>query len=243
MRGQAWSLRTLGHSAYITPDSHPLKGYFNTQLDNNLEYYHATYVVGNPNNLGVYDGSGQDAFWISTSSPWQDDFLTWSFGYLSELGFAKATPIAAWKSKYSVGRMGPDYCWAEAATYTLQMRDSKGKVLNSFDDLYKTNFSGTLYNDDGRPYNHPQGVKFIDQPCGSQAQADYFSLAYGFQWPLGRMAGYADSVVGYPANMQPALAIAAVSGIPNAAQAWTTFAGRANKPNYNNSPQWAIVPR
>lgn len=243
VRGQAWSLRTLGHSAYITPDAHPLKGYFNTQLDNNLEYYHATYVVGNPNNLGVYDGSGKDAFAVSTSSPWQDDFLTWSFGYLSELGFAKATPILRWKAQYPVGRMGPAYCWAQAATYTLQMRGANGKVLGSFDELYKTNFGGTLYNDDGRPYNHPQGVKFIDQPCGSQAQADYFSLAYGFQWPLGRMAGYADSTMGYPANMQPALAVAATSGIPNAGQAWTIFAGRANKPDYTQAPQWAIVPR
>ena len=36
MAGQAWSLRTLGHAAYITPDAHPLKGYFVKQLDNNL---------------------------------------------------------------------------------------------------------------------------------------------------------------------------------------------------------------
>lgn len=243
VRGQAWSLRTLGHTAYITPDGHPLKGYFNTQLDTNLDFYHAAYVVGNPNKLGVYDSSGKDAFWVENPSPWQDDFLTWSFGYLSELGYAKATPILAWKSKFPVGRMGPDYCWAQAATYVLQMRGSNGKILDSFDDLYKTNFSGILYNDNGQPYNHPQGVRFIDQPCGSQAQADYFSLAYGFKWQLGRMAGYADSAMGYPANMQPALAVAVASGIPNANRAWTTFAGRSVKPDYSQAPQWAIVPR
>lgn len=243
IRGQAWSLRTLGHSAYITPDSHPLKGYFNTQLDNNLAYYHDTFVAKNPNNLGVYDGSGQDAFWVDNPSPWQDDFLTWSFGYLSELGFAKATPILQWKAKYPVGRMGPDYCWIQAATYVLGMRGANGKIHNSFDDLYKANFSGTLYNDDGRPYTHPQGARFIDSACGSQAQADYMSLAYGITWPLGRMAGYADSALGYPANMQPALAVAATSGIPNASQAWSRFAGRSVKPDYNQSPQWAIVPR
>src|SRR5262249_17524817 len=27
-RGQAWGLRTLGHAAYATPDSHPMKSYF-----------------------------------------------------------------------------------------------------------------------------------------------------------------------------------------------------------------------
>ncbi|RNF27893.1 hypothetical protein NM04_26085, partial [Massilia aurea] len=78
----AWSLRTLGHAAYITPDAHTLKDYFVKQLDNNLKFYHATYVTGNPNQLGVYDGSGSGSFKVAASAPWQDDFLTWSFGYL-----------------------------------------------------------------------------------------------------------------------------------------------------------------
>ena len=243
VRGQAWSLRTLGHAAYITPDNHPLKGYFNTQLDNNLEFYNATYVVGNPNNLGMYDGSGRNSFIPDASAPWQDDFLTWSFGYLSELGFTKATPILRWKAKYSVGRMGPDYCWIQGAAYQLQPRGSDGKVFSTFDSLYRANFGGTFHNDDGEVFNHPRGLRFIDQPCGSQAQADFLGLANGYAWAVGRMTGYSDSVFGYPANMQPALAVAATSGIPNATQAWTTFAGRAAKPDYSLDPQWAIVPR
>ncbi len=243
LRGQAWSMRTLAHAAYITPDGHPLKSYFNTQLDNNLDFYNATYVVGNPNNLGMYDGSGAGAFTIENSAPWQDDFLTWSFGYISELGFSKATPILRWKAKYPVGRMGPEYCWIQAAAYALQMRGSDGRVFNSFDSLYKANFSGTLLNDNSQPFTHPRGLRFIDQPCGSQAQADFLGLANGFGWAVGRMAGYADSTLGFPANLQPALAVSATTGIPNASQAWTTFANRAAKPDYSQEPQWAIVPR
>ena len=244
LRGQAWSLRTLAHAAYITPDSHPLKGYFNAQLDNNLEFYNAVYVVGNPNNLGMYDGSGPAAFTIDVSAPWQDDFLTWSFGYMSELGYSKATPILRWKAKYPVGRMGPEYCWIQGAAYALQMRGADGRVFNSFDSLYRANFGGaTLFNDNSQPFTHPRGLRFIDQPCGSQAQADFLGLANGFGWAVGRMAGYADSTVGYPANMQPALAVSATTGIPNASQAWTTFANRASKPDYRQEPQWAIVPR
>jgi len=246
VRGQAWSMRTLGHSAYITPDSHPLKAYFTKQLDNNLDFYHATYVVGNPNKLGVYDGSGANAFEVTASAPWQDDFLTWSFGYLSELGFAKATPILEWKAKYSVGRMtAPGYCWIQGAAYGLNFRDAPGTpIYDSFEKLYKANFDGTvLKNDDGQSFVHPQGLKFIDQPCGSQAQATFLTLANRYTWDLGRMTGYSDSTLGYPSNMQPALAVAVASGIPNATQAWTLFAGRTWKPPYQNSPQWAIVPR
>jgi hypothetical protein len=242
VRGQAWSLRTLAHSAYITPDNHPLKSYFNTQLDNNLEFYNATYVVGNPNNLGVFDNTGDDL--IDDVAPWMDDFLTWSFGYIAELGYSKATPVLRWKAKFPVGRMGPEYCWIEGAPYRLQIRGADGRAFSTFDALYKGNFSGAFRNDDDQVFTHPRGLRFIDQPCGSQAQADFLGLANrGVQWPVGRMAGYAGSTEGYPANMQPALAVAATSGIPNASQAWATFANRAAKPNYGESPQFAIVPR
>jgi hypothetical protein len=246
LRGQAWSMRTLGHAAYITPDSHPLKGYFTKQLDNNLDYYHATYVVGNPNKLGVYDGSGVAAFEVAGSAPWQDDFFTWSFGYLAELGFTKAQPILQWKAKYAVGRMtAPGFCWIEGASYSLKFRDSATTPLySSFAELYAANFKNdNMTNDDGRAVTHPLGLKYLDQECGSQAQADWRTAAIGYTWLKGQMAGYAGSQIGYPANMQPALAVAVASGHPDAARAWSTFAGRAAKPDYSKAPQWAIIPR
>lgn len=246
LRGQAWSLRTLGHAAYVTPDTHPLKAYFTKQLDNNLNFYHATYVVGNPNNLGVYDGSGQDAFPVVSSASWQDDFLTWSFGYLAELGFNKATPILQWKAKFPVGRMtAPGFCWVHAAPYWLEFRDNMSTPLyTSFAQMYAANFGGTgIRTDDDRTYSDPLGQKYIDQECGSQAQADWFSRAINWNWPKGRMVGYPEYINGYPAILQGALAVSATSGIPNAGQAWTLFTQRATKPDYRYSPTWAIIPR
>ena len=38
---------------------HPLKGYFSGLVANNVAWYTATYVSGNPNALGVIDGSGK----------------------------------------------------------------------------------------------------------------------------------------------------------------------------------------
>lgn len=246
LRGQAWSLRTLGHAAYITPDAHPLKGYFKWQIDNNLDFYYKTYVVGNPNKLGVYDGSGEMAFQVDASAPWQDDFLTWSFGYLNELGFTKAKPILDWKAKYSVGRMtAPGYCWIQGAAYSLKFKDAPGQpIYDSFEKLYKANFSGDAYlNDNGRAYTDPNGVKYIDLPCGSEDQRAFLERAHGHTWVKNRMTGYSDSSQGYPSNMQPALAIAADAGIENADKAWSLLANRGAPPYYPDAPQFAIVPR
>jgi hypothetical protein len=246
VRGQAWSLRTLGQTAYITPDSHPLKAYFNTQLDNNLNFYNQTYVVGNPNNLGVYDGSGAGAFTVQGSAPWQDDFLTWSFGYLNELGFTKALPILQWKAKYSVGRMtDPGYCWIMGAAYYLKLFDANNKVLGSFADLYQANFTGPTISFDNvtSAPTLQNGVDFATLGCNSQAQANWLGSVAGYPWAVGSMIGYANSPMGYPANMQPALAAAVDSGIANAPQAWSVFQARNSKPDYRSVPQWAILPR
>jgi hypothetical protein len=246
IRGQAWSMRTLGHVAYITPDNHYMKSYFNKMLDNNLEYYQSTFLAANANALGVYDGTGVGMATIDGYAPWQDDFLTWSFGYLSELGFTKATPILQWKAKYPVGRMtAPGFCWIQASSYYMNFSDNATSPrYKTFAELYAGNFRNDNIRDDGsNGISHPAGLNYLDQPCGSQAQADWFSAATRMTWPKGRMIGYADSAMGYPANMQPALAVSVASGIPNADAAWTTFSGRSAKPDYRTAPQWAIIPR
>jgi len=247
LRGQAWAMRTLGETAYITPDASPMKAYFTKQLDNNLNFYSQTYVTGNPNNLGMYDGSGDGSFAMTGgTAPWQDDFFTWSFGYLTDLGFTKAQPILQWKAKFPVGRMTADgFCNILAAPYAMPfIRDANGKIFNNFADLYNGNFDrDRVPNDNWELVTLTTGVMFNQLPCGSQAQANYFSAINGYGWQVGRMVGYADSVLGYVANMQPALAVSADAGIPNATKAWTLFQNRTVKPDYSKNPQWNIIPR
>jgi hypothetical protein len=257
VRGQAWSLRTLGQAAYITPDSHPMKKYFVERLNNNIDWYHTTYVTGNPNRLGVHDGTGKWAFSgiaYKTPSgpqtglaPWMDDFFTWSVGYLVELGFTNARPLLVWKAKFPVGRMtDPGYCWIDGATYALTVRPNASAPL--FKTLSEA-YLATMRKEDGTPLVNSTGAKYIDQECGSQAQADWRTqydkdMKVGRnRWAAGEMTGYATSADGFPANMQPALAVAASSGVPNARDAWNVFMERTPKPNYAEQPQWAIVPR
>ncbi|TCS38554.1 hypothetical protein EDC30_102293 [Paucimonas lemoignei] len=248
VRGQAWSLRTLGQAAYITPDSHYLKNYFAAQVGYNLGFYNATYTVANPNQLGAYDGSGEESFVSDSgqSAPWQDDFFTWSVGYLTELGFTDAQPLLAWKAKFPVGRMtAPGYCWIEGAAYFLNIRPAAGMpVYPTFAQAYAATIkNNAMIDDDGNPITHPLGLLYLDQPCGSQAQADWRTAATGDTWLAGQMTGYSFSPIGYPSNMQPALAVAVNSGIPNASQAWNIFINRSVKPDYRAQPQWAIIPR
>ncbi len=257
VRGQAWSLRTLGQAAYITPDRHPMKQYFVERINQNLNWYNTTYTTGNPNQLGAYDGTGKWAYQgaiYSTSAgprtglaPWQDDFFTWSIGHLVELGFTNAQPLLAWKAKFPVGRMtAPGFCWIDGASYTLTVRASETSPLSSsFAEAYQA----TMVNKDGTAMINSTGAAYLAQACGSQAQADWRTQydkdnrVTRKPWQAGEMTGAADSVAGYPSNMQPALAVAATSGIPNAQAAWAVFINRSVKPNYAEQPQWAIVPR
>jgi len=257
VRGQAWSLRTLGQAAYITPDNDVMKTYFVDRLNNNIAWYDKTYAVANPNQLGIIDGSGADALapiqyptpagQQTGIAPWQDDFFTWSIGHLYELGYTEALSVLKWKSKFPVLRMtDPGFCWIDASVYALAVRDSSSSPIYS--TIRQAHLS-TMRADDGSPLVNSTGARYLDQPCNSQAQANWRTQkdkdagASRVPWVVGEMVGYADSSTGYPSNMQPALAVAATSGITNAKQAWMTFINRTVKPDYSKEPQFAVVPR
>lgn len=235
VRGQAWSMRTLGEAAYITPDAHPLKSHFLRILKSNLDYYNAKYST-NPaaNKLGVLDMSSAVIYSEDTNddgtadkktavAPWQDDFFTQALGHLVDLGFEDALPLLRWKAQFPIGRMiGDGFCWMLGANYTLAVRsDEKAPIYDSFRQVYV----GTI------------GEKIAALPCGS----DELAKALG-QKP-NDMGGYSSTPIGYPSNMQPALAYAAdYCGDPGV-KAWAHFMSRSIKPNYSLSPQFNIVPR
>lgn len=232
-RGQAWSMRTLGYSSYITPDDHPLKSYFSKRLTNNLDAYHEKYLVTPPNQYGALIPN----YSFPTSSPWMDDFFTWAMGNLVDLGFEAAAPLHKWKSKFPVQRMGfgapeaKSYCWILASAYHLQIAEAKGEPMyQTIDKVYARNNAKEDHNGD---------VNIDDKglPCASQEQADAKELWFE------EMIGYGRAPAGFASNMRPALAAAADSGIEGAKEAWKTFIERKAKPSYDGYPVWAIVPR
>ncbi|MFP5392747.1 MAG: hypothetical protein ACLGI6_14565 [Gammaproteobacteria bacterium] len=225
VRGQAWSLRTLGEAAYITPDADPLKQQFTTMLGHNLAWYNAHYTFDPAaNTLGVLTHGYALAYANGTGiAPWMDDFFTAAVGHVAELGFTEALPLLKWKARFAIARMtDPDSCWIDAASYTLTIRPSASAP-----------FFATL----GQAYraSHPEAHTAL--PCGSAQMAAQLRLK------TGEMTGYASSEAGFPSNMQPALAFAADVGGAAGKAAWERFMQRSVQPDYSLGPQFAIVPR
>jgi hypothetical protein len=239
VRGQAWSMRTLGQVAYITPDAHPLKLYLADKVATNLTYYTNFYTVTPPNLLGVVY---LDETPISTVAPWQDDFFTWSIGYLTELNFSDAQTLFAWKAKFPVGRMTtPGYCWIAGSVYQMQF-----SATYTLEQAYAATAGNIV------------GVDLTtlgSKACASADMAAWLTTnstdtgvfdGWGKgTFTAGSMLGYSTTATSSASDMQPALAVAAStgSGITNAPAAWSQFVARTVKPDYSSEPQFAIVPR
>jgi hypothetical protein len=225
VRGQAWGLRTLGEAAYITPDDDPLKKPLLQLVNSNLAWYNATYT-SNPqaNALGVLVNGFALGYDNKTGlAPWMDDFFTSAVGHLSELGFEQARPLLVWKARFPIGRMvGTGVCWIEAPIYSMKVRDSEGSP-----------FYGSI----GEAYRASHTPDFLALPCAGPAMAAALKLS------VGEMRGYASGEMGFPSNLQPALAYAVDVSGDAGKKAWALFMSRSVKPNYGLGPQFAIVPR
>lgn len=228
VRGQAWGLRTLGNTVYITPDDNKLKGYFNGLLDANRNWYVHHYVGGKGDNPYGFVTVGY-AFAYNHGrgiAPWQDDFLTWSIDHLVHLGYERWRPFLLWKARFPVSRMTSTeqgYCWCLGSIYSMNVRDNrKSPLYSDWASIYRANVS----------------KKMQSAPCGSAEMARLM----GKHYRAGDMTGFPWSPQGYPSNMQPALAAAVDAGVPGATEAWRIFMDRATKPDYSGYPNWDIVP-
>lgn len=225
IRGQAWALRTLAQAAYITPDADVLKGDLTTFLNNNLDWYNENYSNNaNANKLNIIVNGFAIGYENNTAvAPWQDDFFTSAVGHVADLGFTKAAPLLAWKGKFPIGRMtAPGFCWIDAAVYDLKVRDTE---------------TSPLYTTLAQSYLASRGADFAALPCAGAAMA----AALGQQ--VGDMGNISSGYMGYPSNMQPALAYAVDSGNASGNAAWALFMSRTVKPDYSLGVQFDILPR
>jgi len=220
IRAQAWSMRTAAEAAYITPDNDALKGELTTIVDNNLDWYNATYVgnTSTSNQLGVLTNGYAYSYLGNTGiAPWQDDFFTSALGHVAELGFTKAKPILEWKVKFPIMRMiAPGNCWIDGAAYQMAIRASS---------------SSPLYTTMAEVYKATHTADFNVLACNSPAMAASLKLK------IGEMTGFSDSALGYPSNMQPALAYSVDVGGSAGKQAWTLFMSRTVISFYGDQPQ------
>ncbi|WP_199243930.1 hypothetical protein [Bacterioplanes sanyensis] len=259
VREEAWVLRSLGQIAYIAPDDNANKQYFNQVVNNNLQYLYDLYVAKNEadrdsvaviNRLGYEPGPLIDTFGVRTGEyalvyhhgngpgVWQDDFHTWSIGFLRDLGFAKAAEILDKRARFSVERMmDPGYCWMLASVQNgvkLMRRSEQGLA--------------TLYGSFAEVFAHTTGIDLSQTPCATRAFAekasDYAKIDDTNETlKPGQMIGYAHSTEGFPTNLRLALAAAVDSNYPKASEAWQRWQNQRVKPDYRTGPQMAVVPR
>lgn len=222
LRGRAWAYRSLAQAAYITPDDHPLKGYFVNKLASNLARDHALYVSpGGPhkNNLGaMYMAEGNDVY------RFYDYFMTYVTQYMVDLGFAAAIPLRDYKVKFPIGLMGfstGEYCFQSASRYTWAVGPTG---------------TSTFYPDFATVYaNTDTGAAALT--CGSQAMATYLGVS------VNEMIGGQDNPTYWFASLQPSLAAAYDSRVPGGRVGWARAQLSGIHPDYRDNPIWAVVPR
>lgn len=224
LRGQAWALRTIAQAAAFTPDADPLKSQLVGFVNNNLDWYNKTYT-NNPaaNKLGVLTNGFAVAYNNGTANaPWMDDFFTSAVGHAADLGFDSAKPLLVWKAKFTVGRMtAPGVCWINGAPYQLTIRDTENSPV--YDTLLQA-------------YTHDL-PDVMALPCASSGMAAKLGLA------VGDMGNISNGYLGYPSNLQPALAYTVDYAAPGAQKAWDLFMSRTVKPDYSLGQQFNIVPK
>ena len=97
-----------------SPDDDVLHGEFVTSFAKNVDFYHASYVARANHPYGICNPysdytTGADPYHHSI---WVEDFLTFAFGYGSDLvglsasGATKLAALMAWKYQSIVGRLG-----------------------------------------------------------------------------------------------------------------------------------------
>lgn len=232
VRGASWAIRTLAQAACITPDDDALRSEFVTSVNENINWYHARYVLQANNPQGLvepYDdynsGSRLD------SATWQDDFFTAAFGLLRDIApystgavTTRVQQFTEWKYKAIVGRMGgagaDEFSYRHAAQYTVPFAPN--------DSANYTSGTGPWYSSWGAiaravpiPQDGTPGLTLVD--------------------------GYFPDPTSYWGNLMPAISYAVDHAAPGAAAAWNRLSGASNfgqiVNGFNDQPVWGVKPR
>jgi hypothetical protein len=142
IRGQAWSLRTLGEAAMALPDNHPMKAYFDQKLQNNLQWYVDNYPRNRDRQKTSPLGWLERPDVPGSTAPWQDDFMALVVGHLAEAGYPLAEEFFRWQAQATVGRWTHDadgYCRTLAPAYYINVRTKAGELIQDWRTLMREN--------------------------------------------------------------------------------------------------------
>lgn len=176
VRGQAWSLRSLAHAAWIAPDTDWQKAYFTDKVQQNVSWYRANAIPMNP--LGWWRGTSDWDGSVALSpdgnmapgvayyiAPWMHDFFAITLAQLSEQGFG-AEDVRNWALGFTVKRFTsePDFRRMDGTAYHLAAVLKGNKPIKTMSDLYYYSFAG-------RKTGVPTALPFTGDPGGYAIQA------------------------------------------------------------------------
>lgn len=140
LRAVAWTLRDLTNAAYIAPDNHEMKDYFESLIDRNLANLKKIYVTD-----GKLDAAGTLEGWMegvygnpNNLAPWQQDFLAVTLQQAAVRGHGDAESLLHWMENYEAGRFIQGISGFNpfhGADYNLPFADSNGNLLSSWQAL------------------------------------------------------------------------------------------------------------
>ncbi|WP_405242475.1 hypothetical protein [Lentisalinibacter salinarum] len=241
VRSLAWGFREVLNAGTVTPADHPLHSTMEAAVSNALtEMNSSGRPLDESGDLGIWltgPGFGVAVIYSSDETPnpndvgdgandgvgyapWQDDWLTWSIGSAYERGWKQElsnSGLWEWKAQAVVGRFG------NAATQYCWDRAA----------------------------NYALGIQDTAQGPFYASWSQIFSKNYPTVTdcaPSGASMSRSDSsATGYGAQIGPALAIAASTGIQSAVDAWALYDQRDisgwGARDFSDAPEWAISAR
>lgn len=149
IRGNAWALRNLADAAWIAAEDDPEAAYFDEKIRNSLaDRTRRMYGPPEHSRLGFWGERNTKTARIQNPanpdwmiiSPWQHDYLMWSFHHLVELGYDDAARPRDYLLRWRIGTLtsAPDFDPRLAAPYRFVVghRTPDGSVV--FYDDWKT---------------------------------------------------------------------------------------------------------
>ncbi len=194
VRGQAWTMRTLSDTAFITPDDNPLKSYFSDLFDRNMKAYVQHYVTE-----GAMDSAGDVEGYIfnvanrypGAISPWQDDYFTMAIAQAALRGNEDAQTLLEWKTGFTAGRFlaGDEGFDPLAGTGNgpggsrfFVFNGETGEIYSTWEQVYKASFA---------PGEEPQDLAYVGSAGG------YTAVARGALAQLISATGSTDAMEAY----------------------------------------------
>jgi hypothetical protein len=234
-RGAAWTLRTLAHTATLTPESDAtMRAEYVNSVQYNIDWYYAQYVAQSNNPLGLVQpyadytpGDGR-----YTAAWWMDDFFTFAMAITKDLQphassyDAHLDGVLVYKFKSVVGRLGLD----SAGSYSYRRAAQYEAVFAPTETPDFAGGTGPWYADWGVAYT---AMKFAANGSGTALLDAYVN-----------QQSFAES---YWGNLQPAIAYAVDNGAAGALDAYNRMVAASNWVSnatyFNADPVWSVRPR